>query len=567
MAKKGIIDAKRLKLILPKENYKAPGLTALLLAVVLWLYPWHNAFGEPPPGAAGGVVFVVETSAALARTDPQGLTVHALKLAAALFMRDDALGLITFNEKAAAVAAKITPADQRAAIYKAIEEVGKSSSDNISVSGVSPNPYDALSYALSEISQVSVSAPENRNVVFFSASQTYGGSSQEDKRIRSAILDELVPKFKDKGVRLFTVSLGAGPDNNFMEELAGNTGGLSIHCPQAASLNATAALIYETIKSPDILPEESGRFVVDESIEQLTLVLTKKTPGLVLYLQDPEGYNFNVEKTSAGISWTQFFNFDIVTISAPMPGKWIFMNIDDTNNHIYVSTHLKVRTNMRSSYRQVSQKMKIDAWLAMDDIIIDIGELADTIALTGSITGPDGALETKVDLKAEGIDKKGKDKKVSAQAGGVFYGYFTPKATGTYRLTISVKSKTIERSKSFLLPVIEEGAFQKGQPVNIEKSIDIEKPSKVTPWLNNKYVTQSASALNRALIWFVAINIVLFLSILLYIKRDNLPKVKLSEIRLPKIKLSEIRLPKVKLPDMKLFTKYFRKSKETHDQD
>lgn len=537
------------KLILPKEKNKAPGLLALLLVVVLWLYPWHNAFGEPPQGTAGGVIFVVETSAALAKTDPQGLTVHALKLAASLFMRDDELGLITFNEKAASVAAKRTPADQKDAIYKVIDEIGKSSFDNVSVSGVSPNPYDALSYALSEISQVSATSPENRNVVFFSASKTYGGSPQEDKRIRSAILDELVPKFKDKGVRIFTVSLGVRADKDFMEELSGNTGGFSFQCPYLASLNATAASVYETIKSPDILPETSGRFVVDESIDQLTLVLTKKTPGLVLYLQDPDGYNFNAEKPSAGISWSQFFNFDVITISAPTPGEWTFMNIDDANNHIYASTHLKVRTNIRSSYQLVSQKIKVDAWLAIDDIILDIRELADTIALTSGITGPDSDVETKIDLNSDKNekDKKGKDKKVIAEAGGVFYGYFTPKTIGTYRLTISVKSKTIERRKSFLLNVIEERAFQKEQSVSVEKTTVAGKSAKVTAWLNNKYVTQSASSLKKALIWFVAINIVLFLSILLYIKRGNLPKMN--------------------IPDMKFFTKYFRKSKETHDQD
>ncbi|MBF0554450.1 MAG: VWA domain-containing protein [Nitrospirae bacterium] len=543
---------------MPKENHKAAGLLALSFAVVLWLCPVPCAFGGPLPtdGSGSGVVFAVETSAATATADPNGLLTHALKLSAALLGQDDQFGLITFNEKAAATIQKITPADKKTTIYKAIDSIGKLSSDNASASS---NPYNALSNALSEFSRDNTSLAD-RFVVFVGASKTYATPPEEDKKIHGTILNELVPLFKDKGVRLFTVSLGAMPEGDFMQELAEKTGGFSFTCPQPTSLNATVTSIYETIKAPDILPAESGRFAVDESIDRLTIVFSKKTPEFKLILQDPDGYNYSAQKGSPGISWTQFFNFDIVTISGPVAGEWNFMSVDDANNKIYVSTHLKVRTNVKSSYQQVNTQMKVDAWLTLDDLIIDIGELANTIAITGSLTGPDGDNATvKLKLRAP---ESPSDKNGSTRGGGVLSEYFTLKTIGIYKLTISVKSKTIERSKSFLIAATAMQDSHEEKTDSTEKQFAAgKKPYKATAWLN-RYVSHAPSALNKALKWFIAINMVLFLSVLLYIKRNRLAKIKFSDIKMPKIKM-----PKVKLPDMKLVTKYFRKSKETHDQD
>lgn len=541
---------------MPEENHKAAGLLALSFAVVLWLCPVPCAFGEalPTDGDGSGVVFVVETSAATAKADPHAMLTQALKLSASLFGQDDRLGLITFNEKAAALIQTITPADQKAAIYKAIDSISKSFSDNTSASS---NPYNALSNALNEFSRDNTTPVAARVVVFVGASKTYAASPEEDKKIRAEILNALAPLYKDKGVRLFTVSLEAMPEGDFMEELAEKTGGFSYGCPQPTSLNSTITWIYETIKSPDILPSESGRFVVDESIERLTMVFSKKTPEFKLILQDPDGFNYSAQKVFPGVSWTQFSNFDIVTISGPAAGEWNFMSVDDANNRIYVSTHLKVRTNIKSSYQQVNTQMKVDAWLTLDDLIIDLSELADTIGITGSLTGPDSDNTTvKLSLRApEGASDKS-DKKGGDRVGGVLSEYFTLKAIGLYKLTISVKSKAIERSKSFLIAATAKQDALQEKTLIMETQYSTGKSSKTTAWLN-RYVSHAPSALNKALKWFSAINMVLFLSVLLYIKRG----------RLAMIKLSDIKMPKVKLPDMKLLTGRFRKSEETHDKD
>ncbi|MBF0405308.1 MAG: VWA domain-containing protein [Nitrospirae bacterium] len=533
-----------------------PGLSALALAVVLWLCPLHYAFGEAPSKDDTGteVMFVVETSAAAAQADPEGLISHALKLSAALLTQDDGFGLITFNEKNVIVAGKITPAEKKPPIYKLIDSIGQFSSDNTTAI----NPYNALASAIREFPKEDISGA-NRVVVFINASKTYSVSPDENKKIRIAILNELIPLFKDKGIRLFTVSLGAEADRDFMEELSRKTGGFSYQCPQAASLNATAAWIYETLKSPDILPEDAGRFVVDESIDQLTLVLSKKMPETKLILQSPEGDKYNAGKVSAGMSWTQFYNFDIITISVPLPGEWQFTSIDEASNYIYISSQIKIRTNIKSSYQRVYQQMNVNAWLMFDDQIVDIRDLADAMGIAGTMTGPDDdttveRISLKAEKKVEKVEKDkkqdkkqgkkqdAKDKKHDTKAekqdnsekkqdnGGIFTGAITPKAMGNYKLTISVRSKAIERSKSFFIAAIEGQSSQKANPDATENHPVSAKQSKVTSkvtsWLSNKYVSHSPSALNKSLKWFTVINIVLFLSILLYINRAKFIKAK-----------------------------------------
>lgn len=44
-------------------------------------------------------------------------------------------------------------------------------------------------------------------------------------------------------------------------------------------------------------------------------------------------------------------------------------------------------------------------------------------------------------------------------------------------------------------------------------------------------------------------------------------KIKFSEMRLPKMRLPKVRLPKIKMPDIGILLKYFKRPKETHDQD
>jgi hypothetical protein len=72
------------------------------------------------------------------------------------------------------------------------------------------------------------------------------------------------------------------------------------------------------------------------------------------------------------------------------------------------------------------------------------------------------------------------------------------------------------------------------------------KPSKIMAWLK-RMVIHDPVALDRALVRFLLINMVLFLGVLLYINRG--------------------RTYRMKLPVTALFTKYFRKPKETDDQD
>ncbi|MCG6553421.1 MAG: VWA domain-containing protein [Candidatus Magnetominusculus sp. LBB02] len=585
-----------------RNNMKAAWLSILLLASVLCMVCQNNAFGEQDKAgsASTGVVFVVETSSAVAKVDQRGLVAHAIKLTASLLGPKDEFGLIKFDGKAASVVKGITTVGQKDAIFKAIDSMAKPSLDNIT----SLNPFNALSLALGEFSNDNSTATD-RVIVFIGTSKTYGDSAEQDKKIRSSIMNQLVPSLKDKGVRVFTVSLGVASDKDFMDDLSANTGGFSFFSPLPTTLNTTLARIYDTIKSPDRIPAGSGHFVADESIEQLTIVLSKKTPESKPVLQGPDGENYNSDKSRAGVSWTKFYNFDLVKISSPASGVWNILNVDDENNRIYASTQLKVRTNFKSSYQEVNTPVKIDAWLSLDNLIIDIGQLPE-IGLTVDITEPDGETSSKLVLKAQGVsnDKKGadkektkadKEKKDPAKASNIFSDSFTPKTSGLYRLTISVKSKSIERSRSFLIAAIDKdrrkyaataetaARVEEKTEASEKEKTDAEDPAvedhmspnkqsssektiKKTTWLN-KYVRQSKSDLKHALIWFITINIVLFLAILLYIKRDVVAKIKFSEMRLPKMRLPKVRLPKIKMPDIGILLKYFKRPKETHDQD
>ncbi|MBF0515624.1 MAG: hypothetical protein HQK97_00710 [Nitrospirae bacterium] len=497
----------------------------LALVFVLCLAPCCHAEAQDEGYAPSSVVFVVETSLAAAKADPQGLLFHALKLSAAVLSQDDSFGLIAFDEKDAKVAGKITPADS--ATYKSIDSISKFSSDNNS----SSNPYNALSLALKEFALKDISAT-NRIIVLVSASAAYANTPEEDKKIRTAIMNELVPVFKDKGIRLFTVPLGVDADKDFLEELSRSTGGFSYPCPKAGLLNSTAAAIYETIKSPDILPSDLGKFIVDESIDQLTMVLSKK-PDFKLILQSPEGENYSAGKSTAGVSWSQFSNFDIVKIDAPEPGLWNFLSVDEKSNHLYVSTHLRVSANIKSSYQRVYQPMTVQTRMTIDGTVIDMRELGDAIAVSGTMTVLEGDTPPeKLELKMADIngDKKG-DKHDNSS--GAFTCEITPKTIGINKLAISVKSKAIERSKSFIIAVIEEQESQKGKPLVTEHQLTTGKQHKITAWLSNKYVSHTPSALNKAFKRLIVINIVLFLSILLYINRAVLANIKLFGKRLP----------------------------------
>ncbi len=515
---------------------------------LLVLSPCSSVFGgshSEGGGSADAVIFAVETSGALTKADPQGLIFHALKLYAGLAGKDDSIGIIAFNKKGTSVIKKKTPAGP--AIYTAIDSIAKPSSDNNTAS----NPYTALKDALTELTPDNTS---RRTVVLISASGAYAQAAEEDQKIRAAILDELIPLYKDKEVRLFTVSLGTEPDEDFLLELSKNTGGFNYPCPNAASLNTTFASIYETIKSPDILPMQTGRFIVDESIDSLTLLLFKSAQNTKIILQGPDGVKYSAGKSPANISWGQSFNFDIVNVAAPLSGVWSITGSTASDNRIYISTHLKLLSSVQSSYMQVNTKKKVDAWLELDGHTIDMRELTNTLGVRAAITGPDGVtVNVKLDFT--------EDTHGSSTEGGIFGDYFTPKAMGLYKFSLSAKSKTIERKKSFVVGVVEKQDTGIEQPhLDGQEPIEevaVKKPSKILLWLK-KMVTHDPSALDKALVRFLPINLVLFSSVLLYINRAKI------------MARGKRMAANVKLPKMNIFTKYLRRPErpqETDDQD
>jgi len=384
--------------------------------------------------AAGGVdaVLVMDSSGSMAKNDPKKLRVPAAKMFMSLLGDEDRIGLISFSDNGYPVLHLTTPgADSNARIL--------ASADKVSSKGVYTNLYAALSKGIEMLGKEGKPGQE-KMLVLMSDGKMDVGNSDEDWGLTQKLQAELLQAARDKGIKVYTIAFTEASDIELLKQVAKETHALFKLAHSDQDLHDVFSAIFESAKDPDMLPIEGGEFMVDASIEEVTIVASKEREDVRIYLQSPDGRKLGAENAGDKLKWFLSHHFDMITLSNPEPGAWKLL-FTGGRNRAYIVTNMALNHNPQRSSLMSGEDMVLESWLEQDGKLLDKEAVLTNTRFLMEIQAPNGET-ARFDLfdRGEYGDKKPAD--------GVYSNTLSYENAGSYQVKIIAESETFQRQKT-----------------------------------------------------------------------------------------------------------------------
>ena len=383
---------------------------------------------------AGGVdaVLIMDSSGSMAKNDPKKLRVPAARMFMSLLGGEDRIGLISFSDNGYPVLHLTTPTtDTNARIL--------ASADKVSSKGVYTNLYAALSKGIEMLGKEGKQGQE-KMLVLMSDGKMDVGNSDEDWALTQKLQGELLQAARDKGIKLYTIAFTESSDIQLLKQVAKETDALFKLARSDQELHDVFSAIFESAKDPDMLPVEGGEFMVDGSIEEVTIVASKEREDVRIYLQSPDGRKLGAENADDKLKWFLSHHFDMITLRNPDPGAWKLL-FTGGSNRAYIVTNMALNHNSQQSSLMAGDDMVLESWLEQDGKLLDKEAVLTNTRFLMEIEDPNGA-RARFDLfdKGEYGDKKPAD--------GVYSNTLSYENAGTYQIRIIVEGETFQRQKT-----------------------------------------------------------------------------------------------------------------------
>jgi len=407
--------------------------TRLLGFLLSWFACWAA------PLAADGVdaVLVMDSSGSMAKNDPDKLRVPAAKMFMSLLGEQDRIGLISFSDNGYPVLHLTAPGAANDARILG-------SADKVSSRGVYTNLYAALAKGVAMLDKESLPERE-RMLVLMSDGKMDVGDTDEDWALTQKLQNELLQSVKDKGIKVYTIAFTEASDVELLRQVASESGALFKLARSDQDLHEVFSAIFESAKAPDMLPIEGGEFVVDASIEEVTIVASKEREDVRIFLQAPDGRKLSSDDAGDTLKWFLSQHFDMITLQKPQAGTWKLL-FSAGNNRAYIVTNMSLNHNPQQPNLTTHQDMVLESWLAQDGKLLDREAVLTNTRFFMDIQDPEGN-SARVDLLDQGQHGD------RASADGVYSNTLSYANPGAYRIQIVAQGETFQRQKTVHLEV------------------------------------------------------------------------------------------------------------------
>lgn len=451
------------------------------------------------------VVLVMDSTGSMKKTDPQSLRIPAAKMFISLLDKNDRAGVISFNDSAESLSPlKLLDGDSsKNNLFQAI--------DGITSTGLHTNLYAALQKGLEVVSAESKKGGE-QVIVLMSDGLMDTGNPEKDRALIEEMKTVLAETIVDRGVKVYAIAFTGESDKELLEKVSKRTGGFFNLAMTDKDFHVVFASIFESLKKPDMLPISDNGFLTDKSVEEVTIVATKGSPGTTIQLASPAGDKYSFRSKPPDIGWFASDNFDMMTVKRPAAGRWEILFSSGKNNKAYIMTNLNLRTDFNNPYPLFGETLDLNAWLEKEGTPIKAKEILEKIEIYFELTRPDGETMRLQPLsKGDGIFAK----KVEL---------YTP---GNYRLRLVADGKTFQREKVFTFKVA--GAKESEEDLRTKQAQM--KSEMATVQQTAEPDKKDAFSWKKVIMQFVTINLILGAIVFGYLKRGSMKKLVQSGCR------------------------------------
>ncbi len=381
------------------------------------------------------VRLLIDVSGSMRQSDPQNLRKPALELMVRLLPEGSRAGVWTFGQWINMVVPH-GPVDEtwRREAAGAVAEITNH--------GLLTNIPEVVERATFDIE--SLQHPYRTSLILLTDGKVdVSGEPGENRRAARNLLEQVAPELRDWGVTVHTIALSDEADWEFLRSFAQVTGGLAERAETAEELSAVFLQALDIAAPTEQVPLLGGEFLIDESVEEFTvLVFTDAEAGEVSLL-GPTGERTTRASIPGGSIWYHNDRFELITVSNPDDGEWRIV-APGAISRVNVISHLNLGLDRLPTTMPSGHSPEIGLRLLDSEQVITDPDLLDLVAVTIKVKRSDGR---QWDLEFSG--------KEAGSSGELRIELPMLAEAGRYEIVVHVDGRSFQREVSLLSDVVD----------------------------------------------------------------------------------------------------------------
>ena len=386
-----------------------------------------SAFAEKK---AVDAVVIMDSSGSMKKTDPKSLRKPAAKLFLSLLNQNDRASVMSFSDNGYPIT-YLNSLDSEKNLQLTLD-----ATDKVSTKGVYTNIHAAIERAFKILD--TDKSERSPMIILLSDGKMDVGNDDKSLVLSRQLLEQTSPKLIEAGIKVYSIAFTEHSDRALLTELSEKTGGFCKVAQNDKELHLAFTSIFEQSKAPDMLPLTENTFLADESIKEITIVASKENADSKIFLEAPDKQRFDASVKDKNIKWFISDTFDMITLRKPKAGEWKIL-FSDNNNKAYIVADMSMKSQFDFINENNTEKIQTKAWLEKEETIVTETKILDSIQGNIELVSPS---DQNITLP---MGQALNDKALT----GKFIGNYTPKEKGMYFATITLKSQTFERQKTF----------------------------------------------------------------------------------------------------------------------
>ncbi len=291
-----------------------------------------------PQNQSSDIRVLIDVSGSMKKNDPNNLRLPALRLLTGLLPDNTTAAVWNFGTKT-------VPLVPLGLTNEKWRKNAQEASNQIHSHDLFTNIGLALETAVADWGEKPSKLNKRSIILLTDGMIDIGKDDTKNSQERTRILKKLLPDIMKTGASIHTIALSKNADHEFLKELSTKTDGGFEQTNSAEQLERIFLRLFEKTTKPDTIPLVDNKFIVDESILELTLLVFKPKNSRPTEVIEPDKKNYTLKKIPSYVKWQSEKNYDLITITRPKTGEWSINAQTDPDNRVLVITNLQIQTN------------------------------------------------------------------------------------------------------------------------------------------------------------------------------------------------------------------------------
>lgn len=380
------------------------------------------------------VVLLMDSSGSMLSTDPGNLRYEGADLLLQFLDSDDRLALVSFAGEAKVVR-PLTPFSSN-----------ESNQVNTAIHGIqATGTYTDILEAVKVGKDILEAEPrEGSQRVMILLSD---GKMEPDPAVglpfnrTQDLVNNYLPELRAKEIKVHTLAFSDQADRELLSEVAGASDGLSWFTASADEIHKSFADLFLTVKRPQVVPQTSRGFRIDDDIQEATFYIVHDE-GVPVSMVSPKGLPISASEHPDFVQWFSGKQFDVITVQRPERGDWQANGVTSNDGFATVLTNLKLITEWPANARS-EEPLLLQARLFEAEKPVALPSMSGVIKYAFQISPTDKISEPII--REVLVDDGTSGDKIEND--GVFSKIVVLKDPGEYRLTVVAKGPTFQRTQ------------------------------------------------------------------------------------------------------------------------